>query len=94
MLERCRASRLDRIVTAIEAGSLGSSPGDLVLYLIFELADGDGRQLLASAKKSISLGTYGFFIRSQESDKARALAVKLSRGVTDVDLRMLIARLR
>jgi serine/threonine protein kinase len=49
MLARCRAKRLDRIVTAIDAGSIGASPSELVLYLIFELADGDVRQLLASA---------------------------------------------
>jgi eukaryotic-like serine/threonine-protein kinase len=51
MLARCRAKRLDRIVTAIDAGSIGASPGELVLYLIFELADGDVRQLIASAAK-------------------------------------------
>lgn len=51
MLARCSAKRLDRIVTAIEAGSIGASPSELVLYLIFELADGDVRQLLASAVK-------------------------------------------
>lgn len=51
MLARCRANKLNRIVTAIEGGNIGASPGDLVLYLIFELADGDIRQLLASAQK-------------------------------------------
>ncbi len=51
MLARCRAKKLNRIVTAIDAGSIGTSPSDLVLYLIFELADGDIRQLLASSYK-------------------------------------------
>lgn len=49
LLTKCRSKKLDRIVSAIDAGSLGSSPSDLVLYLIFELADGDLRQHLASA---------------------------------------------
>jgi hypothetical protein len=51
LLLRCRDGHLDRIVMAIDSGRVGTSPGDLVLYLMFELADGDVRQQVLSAQK-------------------------------------------
>ncbi len=51
LLVTCRDKRLNRIVRAIDDGKLGSSPNDLVLYLVFELADGDVRQHVVSANK-------------------------------------------
>src|SRR5689334_4435919 len=38
LLARCRTKKLNRIVSAIDAGNIGNSPSDLVLYLVFELA--------------------------------------------------------
>lgn len=49
LLEQCKARKLSRVVPAIEAGNLGSSPNDHVFYLIFPLADGDIRSQLREA---------------------------------------------
>jgi serine/threonine protein kinase len=50
LLLRCRDRHLDRIVVAIDSGEVGSSPADLVFFLVFELADGDARQIMSSAE--------------------------------------------
>ena len=51
LLERCRSTRLDRVVTAIDSGTIGASPNDLVFYLVFELADGDVREQMEVARR-------------------------------------------
>jgi eukaryotic-like serine/threonine-protein kinase len=52
VLETCRQGKLSRIVTALGSGSVtvpGFPPPATVQYIIFELADGDVRSLMATA---------------------------------------------
>lgn len=52
VLETCRKGRLSRVVTALGSGSVtvaGFPPPATVQYIIFELADGDVRRLMATA---------------------------------------------
>jgi serine/threonine protein kinase len=54
LLRRCRDRHLDRVVIAIDSGTIGATPGELVLYLVFELADGDVRQQIFSAQVDLA----------------------------------------
>ena len=50
ILESCRENRLSHIVSALDSGSMtvsGFAPPATVQYIIFELADGDVRRLMA-----------------------------------------------
>ena len=53
LLQSCAEKRMDRVVTAIEDGSIrvDGGPFGTVNYLIFEPADGDVRRHLATAEK-------------------------------------------
>lgn len=51
VLETCRQGKLSRVVTALGSGAVtvpGFPPPATVLYIIFELADGDVRSLMAT----------------------------------------------
>lgn len=53
LLETCRKGRLSRIVSALDNGAvtvLGFPPPATVQYIIFELADGDVRKLMATSE--------------------------------------------
>jgi serine/threonine protein kinase len=49
ILDHCRGNRLDKIVTAVDFGSIGLIYGgsqDIVFYIVFELAKGDLREFV------------------------------------------------
>jgi serine/threonine protein kinase len=53
LLRKCKSSRLDRIIIALDDGSISIDPGNpagVVQYIIFELADGDIRAHIATFK--------------------------------------------
>lgn len=53
MHEKCRGSRLSRVVTILDSGTLpapNGQPSSVVQYLIFELADGDIRSFVDVGK--------------------------------------------
>lgn len=58
ILEICAGARMDKIVIALDSGQekVGSNLGDLVPYLIFELADGDVRKRFRSVDEGVKLG--------------------------------------
>jgi len=58
LLELCRKGRLSRIVSALDNGAItvpGFPPPATVQYIIFELADGDVRKLMATRLDSTLL---------------------------------------
>jgi serine/threonine protein kinase len=53
LLRKCNTDRLDRVITALDDGSVSVDPGNpagVVQYIIFELADDDVRNHIASFK--------------------------------------------